>query len=86
VGISFTPGTAANGNLMSLTSTDGSAYYDAPRFYIQHLVDPSDPLGLLSTTKFYQIDAVGYGGSGSAVAVVRATFSVHTETNGMGGP
>jgi type IV pilus assembly protein PilX len=51
------------------TSGGTNVVYQAPGFYIQYL-------GASTTGIVYQIDAFGYGGSQSTVAVVQATYVV----------
>ncbi|HEY3786432.1 MAG TPA: PilX N-terminal domain-containing pilus assembly protein [Steroidobacteraceae bacterium] len=84
VGVIFTPFTTNNGNVDGLLntvstspSTSGSgllkqeSYYQTPNFYIQDL-------GALATGngEVYQVDAVGYGGTSNAVAVVESTYLI----------
>lgn len=66
----------------SLLSTSGGAgtYYAAPRFYISYLSLAPGGQGSI-----YQIDAMSYGGSANAVAVVESTFMVSTGVKDLGG-
>jgi type IV pilus assembly protein PilX len=67
LGVSYTP------PLMSVATqaTSGTTYYAPPRFYISFL-------GVIDNgmSNIYQIDAMGYGGSPDAVAVVESTYMV----------
>lgn len=79
VGVTYTQFTANAGNgvvsyLNSATPTAG-AYALAPVFYITDLGVPASGTGEL-----YQINAVGYGGSQSTVAIVESTYVVSTNT------
>lgn len=60
------------------TSTAGGAYtyYSLPRSYITDL-GPSSTTG---TGEAYLIDAVGFGGTADAVAVIESTFAVYTSS------
>jgi len=76
-GVSINPG-----NGMSVTTTSArDTYYAVPRFYIAHIGLSADAQG-----QVYQIDAVGYGGSPSAVAVVESMFVVKTGVVDRGSP
>ena len=58
-------------------------YYQTPLFYISYLGTTADS----STSNFkllYQVDAVGYGGSQNAVAVVESTYYVTTGVCDLG--
>lgn len=81
VGVTYTPFTsnAINGNSNQLSDNGGKklgqvTYYRAPVFYITYLGGIAAALG---TGTLYQIDAVGYGGSANAVAVVESTYLVN---------
>jgi type IV pilus assembly protein PilX len=67
---------------MNVTSAIGpETYYSTPQFYIAYLgPSPSVNGGVI-----YQIDAVGYGGSPSSVAVVESTFLVQSGVQCLGG-
>lgn len=56
-------------------ATDSNTYAQSPMLYIYYLGTPPGEEGAV-----YQIDAVGYGGSASSLAVVESTFEV---TNGV---
>jgi type IV pilus assembly protein PilX len=56
-------------------------YYTNPGFYIGFL--NTAMVNGVSTT-IYQIDAVGYGGSGNAAAVVETTYQVQASTKNLG--
>ena len=69
VGVIYTPP-----NMKVTASGALNTYYAAPRFYISDLgasLDPSIP------GEIYQIDAVGFGGTASATAIVESTFVVY---------
>jgi type IV pilus assembly protein PilX len=77
VGVTYNPG-----NSMTVTTTPArDTYYRVPRFYIADLGLSADATG-----EVYQIDAVGYGATPSAVAVVESTFVVKTGVIDRGGP
>jgi len=80
-GVSFTPFTTNGGNgvqsTVSAVPTAGSigTYYATPLFYITDL----GPYPTISPKgELYQIDALGYGGTPSAQAVVESTYLVST--------
>jgi type IV pilus assembly protein PilX len=75
VGVEYTP----PGMLVDKASKAGT-YYAAPRFYISYL-----GLTQNATAGVYQIDAVGYGGTPNAVAVVESTYMVSTGVRNLGG-
>jgi type IV pilus assembly protein PilX len=69
-GVTINPGQA-----MTVTTRSGrDTYYKTPRFYIADLGPAADATG-----EVYQISAVGYGATASAVAVVESTYVVSTE-------
>jgi len=55
-------------------------YYAAPVFYIADVGVAADGQG-----EAYRIDAVGYGGSANAVAVVESTYEVAKGVSNLGG-
>jgi type IV pilus assembly protein PilX len=62
-------------NTVSAVGSQGT-YYSAPAFYITDLgPNKGTPVGEL-----YQIDAVGYGGTPNAVAVVESTYVISSNT------
>lgn len=83
IGNIFTPFTTAAGgsvaqNIVNNTpSSSGTgmqmqeSYYQTPNFYIQDLGPPVGGNG-----EVYQVDAVGYGGTSNAVAVVESTYLI----------
>ena len=77
-GVTYTGFTSTAVNTVSGTNapTAGS-YYAAPVFYITDL-------GIYGTGELYQIDAVGYGGTPNAVAVVESTYVI--TQSGAGNP
>jgi type IV pilus assembly protein PilX len=77
VGVTYNPG-----NGMTVTTTSArETYYKVPRFYIAYAGLSADGLG-----EVYQIDAVGYGSTASAVAVVESTYLVKSGVVDRGGP
>jgi type IV pilus assembly protein PilX len=79
VGVSYAP-TVPTPMTVTTTSAPGT-YYATPQFYIAYLGNSSSvPGGVV-----YQIDAVGYGGSPSSVAVVESTFLVQSGVTCLGG-
>jgi type IV pilus assembly protein PilX len=82
-GVTYTPFTTNGGNgvqsTISAVPTAGSigTYYATPLFYITDL-GPYPPLPATSKGELYQIDALGYGGTPSAQAVVESTYLVST--------
>jgi type IV pilus assembly protein PilX len=70
VGVSYTPP-----NMTVTHSSDVDTYYTAPRSYISDLGKAATGQG-----EIYQIDAVGYGGTQTAVAIVESTFSVYVSS------
>jgi type IV pilus assembly protein PilX len=65
---------------MNVTQTESNgSYFSRPVFYISYL-------GATSNANYYQIDAVGYGGSPNSTAVVESTYMVSTATKDLGGP
>ncbi len=78
-GVYFTPFTVNGGNnVMSTVSTNAGSigsYYQTPMFFITDLgqwptVNPKGEL--------YQVDALGYGATPNAVAIVESTYLVAT--------
>ena len=72
VGVTYKPPT------MTLNTAGGvNTYYATPYFYVSYLGTTADS----TTSNFkllYQVDAVGFGGSANAVAVVESTYYVTT--------
>jgi type IV pilus assembly protein PilX len=78
VGVSYAPPG------MAVTTAGGvNTYYATPIFYISYLGTTAD-----STTSnyklLYQVDALSYGGSANAVAVVESTYYVATGVCDLG--
>jgi type IV pilus assembly protein PilX len=66
---------------MSIAASGPGSYSQAPQFYISFMgASPSVTGGVI-----YQVDAVGYGGSPSSVAVVESTFLVQSHVTCVGG-
>jgi type IV pilus assembly protein PilX len=81
LGVTYNPGTGSG--LMLLTAAaDGQheTYYATPQFYIYDAGPSADGQGEL-----YQIDALGYGASPNAAAIVESTFEVGTGVTDHGG-
>ena len=81
LGVTYNPG--AGGGLMQLTGAAGNqqeTYYATPQFYIYDAGPSADGLGEL-----YQVDALGYGASPNAAAIVESTFEVGTGVVDHGG-
>jgi type IV pilus assembly protein PilX len=78
VGVSYAPP-----NMIMNTAGGVNTYYQTPLFYISYL-----GLTASSTTSnyqlLYQVDAVGYGGSSNAVAVVESTYYVTSGVCNLG--
>jgi len=68
IGTSYTPTTFTTG-------TGQNLYFALPTFYITSLGISADGTGAV-----YQVDAVGYGGTQNAVAVVESTYIVGSST------
>ncbi len=78
-GITYTPFTSnpINNVLNTLSTTGGQGtYYAAPVYYVTDL----GPNAGLPAGEIYQIDAVGYGGGASTVAVVESTYLISSGT------
>jgi len=75
VGFTYYPNTGAQATTMSFVAdASGSfsnTYLQAPSFYIQYLGPGLDGAGTV-----YKIDAIGYGGSPLAVAVIESTYEI----------
>ncbi len=69
-GVTYTPFTAA-GNIIATNAPAAGTYAGTPVFYVTDLGPPAAGAG-----EIYQIDAVGWGGSTNAVAVVESTYLV----------
>ena len=76
VGVSYTP----PGFVVDGAAGGENDYYAAPRFYISELGMAADGKGII-----YQIDAVGYGGTPDAVAVLQSTFELGSGVSNLGG-
>jgi len=61
-------------------TSDVNTYVQSPMVYIYYLGTPPGVQGAV-----YQIDAVGYGGNSSSVAVVESTFEVTNGVKDLGG-
>jgi type IV pilus assembly protein PilX len=77
VGVTFLPAGMAIG---AGGTANNPLYFAAPVFYIADVGVAADGQG-----EAYQIDAVGYGGSANAVAVVESTYEVAKGVSNLGG-
>jgi type IV pilus assembly protein PilX len=68
VGVSYTP---TNLTVAAASLTANNVYFATPRFYISDLGASAGGNG-----EVYQVDAVGFGGTAGAVAVVESTYLV----------
>jgi type IV pilus assembly protein PilX len=78
VGVNYAPP-----NMQFNAAGGVNQYFQTPLFYISYLGTTADS----STSNFkllYQVDAVGYGGSQNAVAVVESTYYVTTGVCDLG--
>ena len=67
-------GTVYQPATMTISTTGGlNTYYDAPRFYVQYVGHLPAP----TCGNVYLIDAWGYGGTKSSVAVVESTYQIY---------
>jgi type IV pilus assembly protein PilX len=82
VGVSYTPQVGSTSMTLSTTGGAGT-YYGNPAYYIAFL---GNVLQNRITTTYYQIDAVGYGGTSDATAVVEATYTTTTSATNLGNP
>jgi type IV pilus assembly protein PilX len=82
VGVSYIPLQSDSTLEMNIqpTSPAPNTYAQAPSFYIAYLGTCADGLG-----SCYQIDAVGYGGTASAVSVVQSTYEISSGVINRGG-
>jgi type IV pilus assembly protein PilX len=75
-GVTYIPAT------MALPTTGAGNYYKVPAYYIGFITSTNNPATGF-TTSFYQIDAVGYGGSMNAAAVVEATYQISSVSKNL---
>ena len=82
IGVTYTPPnmnvTPPNASLT--VNATNEPYYAAPGFYIAHLGNAADTAG-----EAYQIDAYGYGGASTTVAIVESTYEVAQGVVNRGG-
>jgi type IV pilus assembly protein PilX len=57
-------------------------YFAAPAYYIGFITSTNNPATGF-TTSYYQIDAVGYGGSANTTAVVEATYQISSVSKNL---
>src|SRR4029077_20243665 len=74
VGVNYTPP-----NMNVTAASDAGTSVAPPRFYISDLGAAGSGQG-----EVYQIDAAGFGGDTTAVAVVESTFSVYVSSWSIG--
>jgi type IV pilus assembly protein PilX len=79
VGVIFQPAGMSVSQAGGYTNNN-PLYYAAPVFYIADVGVAADGQG-----EAYRIDAVGYGGSANAVAVVESTYEVAKGVSNLGG-
>jgi type IV pilus assembly protein PilX len=77
VGVTFLP---AGMTIGAGGTSNNPLYFATPVFYIADVGVAADGQG-----EAYQIDAVGYGGSANAVAVVESTYEVAKGVSNLGG-
>jgi type IV pilus assembly protein PilX len=63
---------------VSVANVANPTYYATPTFYISDM-GPSADASIPG--EVYQVDAVGYGGSGNTAAVVESTYAVYTTSS-----
>ena len=80
-GVNYLPQTPTPMAFQNNNTGGQGTYYTNPAFYIGFL--NTAIVNGVSTT-IYQIDAVGYGGSGNAAAVVEATYQVQASSKNLG--
>lgn len=83
VGVTFLPGPVGASPGMTIGAggtSNNPLYFAAPTFYIADVGVAADGQG-----EAYQIDAVGWGGSANAVAVVESTYEVAKGVHNLGG-
>lgn len=78
--VAFTPANMSTYAANQSGSSGDPPYFDSPRFYIADLGPAHDGAG-----EAYQIDAYGYGGSSTTVAVVESTYEVAQGVVNRGG-
>jgi type IV pilus assembly protein PilX len=74
VGVTYTPAAPTPMNVTGLNGGAGN-YYLAPAYYVSYLGISANGL-----QTYYQIDAVGYGGSPDTAAVVESTYVLQQST------
>lgn len=79
VGVQYTPPGMVTTGPTNATPSPGT-YLQSPSFYIAYLGVCADGVG-----SCYQIDAVGYGGTDSAVSVVESTYEISSGITNRGG-
>jgi len=81
MGATYTPPSPAPAMPLASSATSGGqgTYSQAPVFYITWLNSTLNP-----QANYYQIDAVGFGGSADTVAVVESTYVVANTANTCG--
>jgi type IV pilus assembly protein PilX len=77
-GVNYIPATMA----FPIATSGAGNYYTVPAYYIGFITSTNNPATGF-TTSFYQIDAVGYGGSSSTAAVVEATYQISSVSKNL---
>jgi len=77
LGVTYTP---PNMNVMGAAANAPNQYFQTPAFYIADVGVAADGAG-----EAYQIDAYGYGGAATTVAVVESTYEVQQGVVNRGG-
>jgi type IV pilus assembly protein PilX len=67
---------------MALPTSGVGSYYKNPAYYIGFITSTNNAATGF-TTSFYQIDAVGYGGSSNTAAVVEATYQISSVSKNL---
>jgi type IV pilus assembly protein PilX len=77
--VNYLPTTMA----LPVNASGGSGnYYLPPAYYIGFITSANNPATGF-TTSYYQIDAVGYGGSSNTAAVVEATYQISSVSKNL---
>jgi type IV pilus assembly protein PilX len=80
LGVTYTPPNMLLQSLGQASVLGNPNYFDTPAFYIADLGVAADGAG-----EAYQIDAYGYGGAATTVAVVESTYEVQQGVVNRGG-
>jgi type IV pilus assembly protein PilX len=80
LGVTYTPPNMLLQSLGQASAPGNPNYWDTPAFYISDVGLAADGAG-----EAYQIDAYGYGGAATTVAVVESTYEVQQGVVNRGG-